>query len=352
MGPVEGHAEQVARDWLAGDGNRWRPFLAAAVFEALGGDGAVERSDELIRRVAVAVECFHKASLVHDDIEDGDLERYGRPTLCGRHGVPIACNVGDVLIGEGYRLLAESGLDGPAVALMVREAATAQRLLCRGQGAELAWSADPSVLASRQVLEIFRLKTAPAFDVALQLAAVAAGRHAEVSDVLRAYADAIGIAYQIKDDLEDLQDDAGILRDAGARPSVVVALAAERARGADRERLAALAAGRTGADITPSWLREAVSAAKADEKAALLLEGYKEQAIRALDGLADPTLKGLLRRVLARIFTPLHFEGYCREQEAAARAALGDAGPSAGQLHAASLDAVPSSAEAPPSTRP
>jgi len=352
MGPVEGHAEQVARDWLAGDGNRWRPFLAAAVFEALGGDGAVERSDELIRRVAVAVECFHKASLVHDDIEDGDLERYGRPTLCGRHGVPIACNVGDVLIGEGYRLLAESGLDGPSVALMVREAATAQRLLCRGQGAELAWSADPSVLASRQVLEIFRLKTAPAFDVALQLAAVAAGRHAEVSDVLRAYADAIGIAYQIKDDLEDLQDDAGILRDAGARPSVVVALAAERARGADRERLAALAAGHTGSDITPTWLREAVSAAKADEKAALLLEGYKEQAIRALDGLADPTLKGLLRRVLARIFTPLHFEGYCREQEAAARAALGDAGPSAGQLHAASLDAVPSSAEAAPSTRP
>ena len=92
--------------------------------------------------------------------------------------------------------------------------------------------------------------------------------------------------------------------------------------------------------------------AKADEKAALLLEGYKEQAIRALDGLADPTLKGLLRRVLARIFTPLHFEGYCREQEAAARAALGDTGPSAGQLHAASLDAVPSSAESAPSTRP
>jgi hypothetical protein len=56
--------------------------------------------------------------------------------------------------------------------------------------------------------------------------------------------------------------------------------------------------------------------------------------------------------VLARIFTPLHFEGYCREQEAVARAALGDAGPSAGQLHAASLDAVPSSAEAAPSTRP
>jgi geranylgeranyl diphosphate synthase type II len=334
MGPPEGHAETVARDWLAGDGNRWRPFLAAAVFEALAGDGTAH--PDVDRRIAIAVECFHKASLVHDDIEDGDLERYGRPTLCGEHGVPIACNVGDVLIGEGYRLLAESGLDGVAVTTMVREAAAAQRLLCRGQGAELSWAAEPTPLASRQVLEIFRLKTAPAFDVALQLAAVAAGRHAEVSDVLRAYAEAVGIAYQIKDDLEDLHDDAGLARDAGSRPSVVVALAAERARGADREMLAALAAGRTHGAATPERLRGAVAAAKADEKAALLLEGYKEQAVRALDGLTDPTLKGLLRRVLARIFTPLHFEGYCREQEAAARAA--EKGPSAGQLHAAEID--------------
>jgi len=351
MGPPEGDAEQVARGWLAGDGNRWRPFLAAAVFEALGGEPAASlavdaarqadavdatRQGDLIRRVAVAVECFHKASLVHDDIEDGDLERYGRPTLCGSHGVPVACNVGDVLIGEGYRLLAESGLGGALVADMVREAATAQRLLCRGQGAELAWARDPQVLASRQVLEIFRLKTAPAFDVALELAAVAAGRHAEVTGVLRAYADAVGIAYQIKDDLEDLHDDAGLTRDAHPRPSLVVALAAERARGADRELLAALAAGRGHPEATPQRLREAVTAAKADEKAALLLEGYKEQAVRAL-------LKGLLRRVLARIFTPLHFEGYCREQEAAARAA-GSAAPSAGALHAAGLDPLPAAA--------
>jgi geranylgeranyl pyrophosphate synthase len=328
MGPPIGHAEEIGREWLAVGGRRWRPFLAAAVFEALrekAADGVSEHSDadgieangiEAIQRIAVAVECFHKASLVHDDIEDGDLERYGEPTLCGAHGVPIALNVGDLLIGEGYRLLAESGLDADLVRLAVREAAAAQRLLCQGQGAELAWSRSPSQLASRQVLEIFRLKTSPAFDVALQLAAIGAGRSDEVSDALRAYSEAVGIAYQIKDDLEDLLDDAGIVSNVESRPSVVLALAAERARGDDREMLAAITAGKPHPAATPDRLREAIRTAKADEKAALLLESYKEQAVRALEGLSDATLKGLLRRVLAKMFNELTFEGYCREQEA------------------------------------
>ena len=321
MGPPVGHAEEIGREWLAVGGRRWRPFLAAAVYEALGPGATEEIADrdplslDVIQRIAVAVECFHKASLVHDDIEDGDLERYGEPTLCGTHGVPIALNVGDLLIGEGYRLLAESGLDAGRIRAAVREAAVAQRLLCQGQGAELAWSRSPSQLASRQVLEIFRLKTSPAFDVALQLAAIGAGRADEASDALRAYSEAVGIAYQIKDDLEDMLDDAGLVSGVESRPSVVLALAAERARGDDREMLAAITSGKPHPAATPDRLREAIRTAKADEKAALLLESYKEQAVRALEGLSDPTLKGLLRRVLAKMFNELTFEGYCREQE-------------------------------------
>ena len=323
MGPAEGHAEQVGREWLAVGGKRWRPFLAAAVFEALqaGRVGPADRAEAALQAIAVAVECFHKASLVHDDIEDGDLERYGQPTLCGAQGVPVALNVGDLLIGEGYRLIAESGLDGDRIREAVREASSAQRLLCQGQGAELAWSRAPAQLASRQVLEIFRLKTAPAFDVALQLGAICAGRSAEVADVLRRFSEAVGIAYQIKDDLEDLIDDSGLAvataaGGAPARPSVVLALAAERARGEDREMLAAVAGGVGHPAATPERLRAAIAASKADEKAALLLESYKEQAVRSLEGLADASLKGLLRRVLAKIFNELRFEGFCREAEA------------------------------------
>jgi geranylgeranyl pyrophosphate synthase len=212
-------------------------------------------------------------------------------------------------------LSAESGLDPATITAAVREASQSQRLLCRGQGEELAWSRQPVALASRQVLEIFRLKTAPAFDVALQLGSLAAGGGSALAGVLRAFSEAVGIAYQIKDDLDDLQDDAGLLPGSQPRPSVVLALAAERARGEDREVLGRLARGEHVAGVTAERVRGAIAECKADEKAALLLEGYKEQAIRALDGLTEPTLKGLLRRVLGKIFDEVSFEGYCREAE-------------------------------------
>jgi hypothetical protein len=82
--------------------------------------------------------------------------------------------------------------------------------------------------------------------------------------------------------------------------------------------LAAITSGKPHPAATPDRLRAAIRTAKADEKAALLLESYKEQAVRALESLSDPTLKGLLRRVLAKMFNELTFEGYCREQEAKA----------------------------------
>ena len=314
LGPAEGHAERVAREWLGVGGKRWRPFLAAAVHAALV-PAPTSAQEAALRKIAVAVECFHKASLVHDDIEDGDLERYGEPTLPGAYGVPVALNVGDVLIGEGYRLIAESRLDPATLTAAVREASQSQRLLCRGQGEELAWSRTPTALASRQVLEIFRFKTAPAFDVALQLGSLCAGRGTDFAEVLRVFSEAVGIAYQIKDDLDDLQDDAGLLPGAQPRPSVVLALAAEQACGADRELLGRLARGEHVAGVTVERIRGAIAACKADEKAALLLEGYKEQAIRALNGLLEPTLKGLLRRVLGKIFFEVSFEGSCREPE-------------------------------------
>ena len=58
-----------------------------------------------IRRAALSIEAFHKASLVHDDIEDDDIFRYGRATLHRQYGVGTAINVGDYLIGLGYRLV-------------------------------------------------------------------------------------------------------------------------------------------------------------------------------------------------------------------------------------------------------
>src|SRR3978361_1545504 len=93
-----------------------------------------------LRRIAVAVECFHKASLIHDDIEDNDDLRYGEQTVHAQHGIPVALNVGDLLLGEGYRLIAESDAPAEARAEMLRVAAMGHRNLSLGQGAELFWA--------------------------------------------------------------------------------------------------------------------------------------------------------------------------------------------------------------------
>src|SRR5688572_10318044 len=163
FGPAITEAEKVGRDWLMRAGKRWRPFLTISAWRALASESIKEISSDL-KKVAVAVECFHKASLIHDDIEDGDEIRYGQKTLHAEYGMPVALNVGDLLIGEGYRLLASCGLPAQAKTEMLRVAAEGQRELCRGQGAELDWNRSPGVLTPVQVVEIFRRKTAPALD--------------------------------------------------------------------------------------------------------------------------------------------------------------------------------------------
>src|SRR3954454_16396254 len=138
MGAPDGEAERVSRQWLMRAGKRWRPFLTVATFQALRENTGGPLPEDL-RKVAVAIECFHKASLIHDDIEDNDAQRYGEKTLHEEHGLAIALNCGDLLIGEGYRLLASSTVSAQQKAAMLRIAAEGQRELCRGQGAELAW---------------------------------------------------------------------------------------------------------------------------------------------------------------------------------------------------------------------
>ncbi|MGD9128215.1 MAG: DUF116 domain-containing protein, partial [Planctomycetia bacterium] len=88
--------EAIAYDFLLQGGKRARPFVTLATYDAMkggrsmGADGAehAEKIPDPVRRVAAAIEVFHKASLVHDDIEDGDAYRYGRPTVDHQFGTP------------------------------------------------------------------------------------------------------------------------------------------------------------------------------------------------------------------------------------------------------------------------
>jgi geranylgeranyl diphosphate synthase, type II len=314
LGATQDKTEDIARDWLARAGNRWRPFLTVAAYQALREDPEGPLSDAL-KKAAIAVECFHKASLVHDDIEDNDKQRYGEATLHEEHSMPVALNVGDLLIGEGYRLLADSNVRPDYRTAMIKIAAEGQRELCRGQGAELLWNNNPVALSTAQVLEIFRSKTAPAFEVALKIGAALSGKLDETEDALHAYSEALGIAYQIRDDLDDLGEDSAADNTATIRPSVVLSLLREKGKGEVKETLEKLWNGELPQTPDNATLRHWAEQSGAHEKAMLLLESYKEQAVRSLQAVDNANLKGLLRRVIGKIFNDLEIKGWCREFE-------------------------------------
>jgi len=110
-----------------------------------------------VKRAAVAIETFHKASLVHDDIEDDDAYRYGHETLHRVHGVGTAINVGDYLIGLGYRCVSrdrkalgrgdrrgQSSISSRTLTSNCRKAKAVKLLWARGerQGADHARRAE------------------------------------------------------------------------------------------------------------------------------------------------------------------------------------------------------------------
>ena len=314
MGETDGETESIAQEWLARSGKRWRPFLTVSAFEALRADtGKVLPED--IKKIALAIECFHKASLIHDDIEDNDTERYGEKTLHEEHGIAVALNVGDLLIGEGYRLIGESSVGAKQQVAMLQATAMGQKQLCHGQGAELVWQQKPSPMKSIEVLDIFRKKTAPAFEVALRLGAIYAGeeQHEEVSEVLAAYSENLGIAYQIRDDLSDLGAKGETNDLVGLRPSLLLAVAHERAKADQKEILTSVWQRKLPKGSTFAEIEAMYTELKATDRADTLLATYKEEAIRSLRDLENANLKGLLRRVIGKIFNETVVKGWCSE---------------------------------------
>jgi len=283
--------------YLAKAGKRWRPLLTACVYEALAAQAGDQMPPE-VRKVALAVECFHKASLIHDDIEDGDAWRYGEQTLHRARGVPAALNAGDFLIFEGYKLIGECGAAPRAVAEMLSVAAEAHRSLCIGQGIELCRAGGPERLSQREVLEIFRLKTAPAFEVALRLGAILAGADHQTHRILKRYSEALGAAYQIQDDIEDFAS----AHDGWAGgPSILPAVAWQIAERKGDETVRSLRRAWEKSGRGPGELRRLIRRLGAEQRARELLELHKAKAVRSLRPLASANLKMLLYRLAGRI---------------------------------------------------
>lgn len=210
--------ESIAYDFLSAGGKHSRPFITLAVYDAVQGgmataaDGAevVANYPDAIRRAAMSIETFHKASLVHDDIQDGDRFRYGDDSLHVKHGVPTAINIGDYLIGLGYRLVSGDRVElGHETAADILDClADAHQRLSEGQGAELIWrDASDKCLKPIDALKVYALKTAPAFEAAFYTGLRLAGPADEYRQPVRQFARNLGVAFQILNDLKDWEHD-------------------------------------------------------------------------------------------------------------------------------------------------
>jgi octaprenyl-diphosphate synthase len=206
---------------IQGGGKRVRPAVALLVFKACGGRDVTDMID-----VAIALELIHSATLLHDDIIDGGETRRGRPSAFRRYGLATTLVTGDFLFSKAFELC------GRFEERIVGWAADACVSLTEGEVMQGRFRRNPAT-TMEDYLEIIARKTASLFSQGARVAAYLAGVDARGTDAMGLCGFNIGMAFQIIDDLLDVEGDArtgkpvGIdLRD--GNPSLPLVLAAAR----------------------------------------------------------------------------------------------------------------------------
>ena len=191
---------EVTAHLVEAGGKRLRPLLTLAAAR-LCGDGAGE--DHHVR-LAATVEFIHTATLLHDDVVDESAQRRGRPTANLLWDNQSSVLVGDYLFARAFELMVETG---SLRVLAILSRASAQ--IAEGEVLQLTASRD---LATSEAvyLEVVRGKTAALFAAACEAGAVIAGAPDEEAEALRTFGDALGIAFQIADDLLDYAGEPGV----------------------------------------------------------------------------------------------------------------------------------------------
>lgn len=194
---------------LAG-GKRLRPMLMGEIYRLFGG------SEEVIRPFQAAIEMIHTFSLVHDDLPCMDNDRYrrGKETTWAVFGEDMATLSGDALslyafetAGKGFAMSAFPERVGRAMCILAREAGVYG--MCGGQSVDVEETGKP--LNMEQLSFIYDLKTGALLRASMEIGAVLAGAEDAEADAARQMADAIGMAFQIRDDILDVSGTAETL---------------------------------------------------------------------------------------------------------------------------------------------
>ena len=193
---------------LAG-GKRLRPVLLLESCRMCGGDveGALP--------FACAVEMLHTYSLIHDDLPamDNDDLRRGRPTNHKVYGEATAILAGDGLLTAAFETMLEHGGDRPAPRVLAAAACLGRAAGARGMvgGQALDMAGEGHALALADVEELQRLKTGALIAAAAEMGCILAGGGAEARAAVRRYAEKLGLAFQIRDDMLDVEGDEATL---------------------------------------------------------------------------------------------------------------------------------------------
>ncbi|MEW6270525.1 MAG: polyprenyl synthetase family protein [Thermodesulfobacteriota bacterium] len=195
---------------VLGPGKRVRPVLALASAEVIGGATAARRAVPF----GCALEMIHAYSLVHDDLPamDDDDERRGRPSLHVKYGEALAILTGDALLTEAFAVIAgaangsrgEQARRALAVVAEVAAASGAEGMVA-GQVVDLA-SEGLADVPLRTVTAIHRRKTGALIRCAVRAGAIAGGASRRDLERLTSYGEALGLAFQIADDILDATD--------------------------------------------------------------------------------------------------------------------------------------------------
>jgi geranylgeranyl diphosphate synthase type I len=287
-------------------GKRIRPLLGLLVYQALGGDPRKALPG------AAAVELGHNFSLVHDDIEDGDVERRHRPTLWALWGVPLAINAGDALFALSrlalYRLRtpeAETEYDARRILSLMEVYDETCLALCEGQYLDITFESRIDVTVE-EYLEMIGKKTASLMSAGVQAAAMLASDDDTLVESMRRFGFDLGLAFQMADDVkgsfwdsaESGKAEAGDLRRRKKTLPVIWALG--HATGADLDRLRALfapgPAGEAASGMTDAEVHEALDILErcgAREFAVGEARRYRDRAIAELEHMGIPGEAGI-----------------------------------------------------------
>ncbi|MFJ8311417.1 MULTISPECIES: polyprenyl synthetase family protein [unclassified Streptomyces] len=299
--------DEACRHALLPPGKLFRPCLLLASAQAVGGDPMS------VLPAAVAAECGHVGSLIHDDIIDADAVRRGRPAAHRKYGVNEAIVAGDLLFFQLFECLAECrdrGVPADRVVTAVAAIARAGMDLCRGQSLESQLTGG-RVFEVGPYLEMIRLKTAALFRAACEVGGVLGGGGPGELAALVSYADHLGVAFQVHDDLLAYTSDAD---SAGKAPTsdirngrlvLPVILAHRDACGPTRREIESCLDG--GAD--PAQALAAMTAilrtSGAIGEALALADRHARSAVEALDTLPSGEGRELLAEFVTRALEAL-----------------------------------------------